>query len=551
MMSALVLSFAYYHQGWVHPQTDYIGNPGDSEQMVWFLAWTSHALVHGHSPLVGDYVLFPQGENLMWNTSILLPGVLLAPVTLTIGPVVAYNLLITLAPIATAGTTYLLFARFVRRPFAVAVGSITFAFCPFILIHSTAHPQLSVATFVPLMALLVHEAVVEQRWRWGITGVALGVAGAAPPLTGEELLEIAILAVVVMILVLALSHPDLIVPKLRYAGKVGALAAAVFAVLVGYPLHVQYQGPLRPVGSIHDPATFVTDLGNFLQPVGQVINVGILHHVAFTGDPTEWTGYIGFPLLLVVLIVAFMAFRTREVVRVGVTIIVAFAIFALGPHLHLNGRSEFPLPWSLVDHLPTVDQILPGRLTVIVALASTLLLAVFVEMVLDAPPVRLALGAAVILGVVAFWVPDAVVVSASPVPTFFTTSEVNRLPAGSVALVAPYINGDLTEYPLLWQAVAHLRFRMIDGQMIVPGDHFGPVTVLSTTLTTLQTGTVPLTPSLRSTFTSLLGQDEVGEIVVGPGPGQARNRQFFQSLLGRPSDLRGGGVEVWLLQRGG
>src|SRR5579863_1521254 len=67
---------------------------------MWFLAWTAFALGHHHMPLFSTYLDYPAGVNLMWNTSVLLPGALLAPLTDRAGPVVSYNVLVTLAPAA-------------------------------------------------------------------------------------------------------------------------------------------------------------------------------------------------------------------------------------------------------------------------------------------------------------------------------------------------------------------------------------------------------------------------------------------------------------------
>jgi hypothetical protein len=51
------------------------------------LRWTPFALEHGHNPFVTGHLNAPYGVNLLWNTSLLLPGLLFAPVTRTFGPV--------------------------------------------------------------------------------------------------------------------------------------------------------------------------------------------------------------------------------------------------------------------------------------------------------------------------------------------------------------------------------------------------------------------------------------------------------------------------------
>ena len=49
------------------------------------LRWVPYALAHGHDLLVTYHLHYLDGVNLRWNTSLPLPGLLLAPVTATWG----------------------------------------------------------------------------------------------------------------------------------------------------------------------------------------------------------------------------------------------------------------------------------------------------------------------------------------------------------------------------------------------------------------------------------------------------------------------------------
>jgi hypothetical protein len=56
------------------------GNPTDADLFAWYLRYAADAVTHGHLPaLVTTAMNAPVGVNMMWNTSILLPGVLLTP----------------------------------------------------------------------------------------------------------------------------------------------------------------------------------------------------------------------------------------------------------------------------------------------------------------------------------------------------------------------------------------------------------------------------------------------------------------------------------------
>ena len=83
------------------------GGVGDVGQSVWFLGFTPNSLIHGHRVLTTDWLNAPWGYNLMANTSIVLPAFLLGPVTLLLGPIVAFNAAVVLAFAGSATVTML------------------------------------------------------------------------------------------------------------------------------------------------------------------------------------------------------------------------------------------------------------------------------------------------------------------------------------------------------------------------------------------------------------------------------------------------------------
>ncbi len=75
-----------------------VGDPQDVNQATWFVRYAANAVEHFRLPaLITSAMNAPNTVNLMWNTSLLLPGVLVAPVTLLFGPQVALTTLLALA----------------------------------------------------------------------------------------------------------------------------------------------------------------------------------------------------------------------------------------------------------------------------------------------------------------------------------------------------------------------------------------------------------------------------------------------------------------------
>src|SRR5436309_10294229 len=181
------LAFLLFWQVWSSPGHRSLGSSADPEQMMWFLGWTRFALSHQCSPLFSDFLDYPHGVNLMWNTSVLLPGAVLSPVTTWQGPVVAYNLLITLCLPLSAWCAYLAVGHWVTSRIAAVVGGLLYGFSPYMMAHALAHVNLTLAFVPPLLLFLLHKLVAQHGGAMP-TGLALGALAAVQLLTWEEIL---------------------------------------------------------------------------------------------------------------------------------------------------------------------------------------------------------------------------------------------------------------------------------------------------------------------------------------------------------------------------
>ena len=56
------------------------------------------------------------------------------------------------------------------------------------------------------------------------------------------------------------------------------------------------------------------------------------------------------------------------------------------------------------------------------------------------------------------------------VPSYFTSDAVERIPEGSVALLAPWTTDARNDEPQVWQVMSDFRFKMPSGYAYLPGD---------------------------------------------------------------------------------
>lgn len=525
----------------------WIGLDADAKQVVYWLDLVADALRHGHNPLITHAIQAPGGVNLMWNTSMVLPGIVLAPLTLLAGPYAAYDVLVIAAPVLSAWAAFGALRRIVPSTAAAWVGGLVYGFSPALLAETLGHAQTAMAWFPPVVLLLVHEAMVRRRWAAWCVGLLLGVATAAQLLIGEEMVLATAAIGACGAGVLALQHPAHTRAAARRLGVVLAVAGSAALVLAAVPLAVQFFGPYRPSGRLVSGDVVVADAGALLVPASRQL----LRMPGLSADPwtlvTEDSGaYIGLPVMLL-LLVAWQKLRSvSAAVTWAVPVVLVTSLFALGPHLHLGGvATSIPLPWIVLDRLPLLENLDPARLMVLAWLGIALVVSVSVEHALRRRGRDRLVRCSLLAAAVATLLPAAVPVTAATAPAYFTSSDAATIPAGDTVLIAPLSDGSGLRV-LIWQAEAGLRWRMIDGNAYGQGRtlYYAPST-LTNALAGLESG-APLdigrlkVDSMRDDLRRL----GVGTVIVSGCDHQQQQVDLLRGLLG-PETYVGGGAHVW------
>jgi hypothetical protein len=533
-----LLAVAIFWSTWVGPAGRWIGSPKDPQLFIWYLGWIPHQLSHGLSPLFTNYLSYPHGVNLMWNTSTIFPAVVLWPVTTLLGPVVSYNLLVTGGIALSAWCGFLAARRFIGADLPCLLAGLIYGFSPALIAQALGHPHVSVSVFPAVALLLGHEILVRRRLNPIAAGALAGLAAALQLLTGEELLAVTLLIAAFGILLLALFHREKARASLPYAARAALVALLVFAVLAAYPLGFQFLGPQRVWGNVQRPDIYVTDLLAFFLPSSRI---------HFTGNVAENDAYVGIPLLALFAAGLVLGWRTPRIRWVGLTVIVV-AVLSLGPHLHVNGNvTSVPLPWAVVARLPLMGSALPGRLMAIGFLGIGIVVAYACAQAVTATR-RWRVGTMIVLlaGLAAIVPPQPYPSVAATTPAFFKPGgDVEKIPTGSVVLVTPFSSKESTD-AMYWQATADYRFRMPEGDAFTPGPYLGPhPSFLQLTLDQLDAGRpVAITLEVRAMALADLKSFGVTTIVAGPSQGQAAIVEFLTEVVGAPPD-DDAGVKVW------
>jgi len=484
-------------------------NPYDSDQFAWFLRYDATAVAHLRLPALATTAMnAPQGINMMWNTPMLLPGVLLAPVTLLAGPQVSLTALMTAGFAGSALAMFAVLRRWDASVPAAAIGGLAYGFSPALVQSAQGHYDLQFAVLPPLIIDAIarlatgHGASGHSRTEWRAAargGAWLGLLAAAQVFIAEELLFDSGIAALVLLVVLAAARPGAVACRARDMLAGACAAAMVLAVVAGYPLWEQFFGTPAQHGSPFTVDHYKNDLAGFVRPSSSMLlhtRGSAAFAAAFQGRLPEYLGYLGWPMLIVLAVAAALFWRLLAVRAVAVTFAV-LELLSLGGTLLAGGHEHAwaTLPWYWVQSLPVAGSAIPDRFSILADGAAAALL----TFGLDAAWARqrgarwrgawwhwerwpTAWGSAdrqaaarwaVMMVAVAAIVPMAprpLPVGSGPGrPAGWTAAfAALRLPAGAHVLVVPIPTSTFTE-PLRWQAETGVPSSMFGGYFMGPG----------------------------------------------------------------------------------
>jgi hypothetical protein len=458
-----LLSLAFFGRPLANGGQELVGIGNDPRFYVWAIGWWPHALLNGENPIV-TYAMWPlTGFNLAWSVTVPALALPVAPVTLLAGPAVAYNVVAVAMPALAAWTAFLLCRYLTGSWWASLAGGYLFGFSGYMLGHTTAHPGMTSVFLIPLIALTVLQFVDEKIGRRGLA-VRLGLLLGVQPYLSTE-----VFATLTVVLVASLLAAFVLVrdvrPRLRRA-VLPVVAAYGIACVVASPI-LWYALTDFHSSSINDPARFPSDLLNLVVPTEtMLLNTGGARELSrdFTANLAENGAYLGLPLLVVLGWFAWQ--RWREPGGRLLLALLALGVLAeLGVALHVAGDRVVALPWALAEKLPVLNNVLPARFSMYVALGAGVAVALWAASPRPSPWLRAALVAAAAISFVpdtsaSFWrtTPDR--------PAFFADDIYRSCFRPDETVFMPDI---VDTEASLWQAESGYRFRLANGHL---GDVF-------------------------------------------------------------------------------
>jgi hypothetical protein len=444
-------------------------NPNDQALDEWSLALGTR-LYSGDFHLVTPLLNAPDGVNLLCNASLILLGVVMAPVTLAFGAPVSFAVISAANLAATGIGWYLLFTRTLKmRRFAATVGAAFTAFTPGMVSQANAHVHMTAQWLVPLMVWCVLRLTGERQfWRTVRLGVLLGALIVLHVLLGEEVLFLTAITLAVFCVVYGALNPRTVRPALPGLAAGVAIAGVTALAFTAYLLWLQFRGPQSVPNGPFSPAFFSADLAGIFK-ISPLSLAGDPAASTLVTSPAEYTSFFGWPLVLVIAGATMWLWRRPAVVASAITAMLMCAL-SLGPDININHvASGHSGPYKLIAHLPILDNALPTRF----ALAAI-------------PPIAFILASAIDAtfssGRLFKWVVPIAVVGAliplaagplpaqdrSAAPRFFSDGYWRSCVQRNGVLVPVPLPGGVNPDKMRWAAAANDEFGIPQGWFIGP-----------------------------------------------------------------------------------
>ena len=453
-------------------------DPQDQAFFEWMLAHGARVLTDGAYPFFSDRMNYPDGVNMMANTSVLAVSLPMTPVTLLFGPHVAFNVFLTLALAATGISWYLVLSRqFVTWRLAAWVGALFCTFAPSMISHAGGHPNIVSQFLVPLIIWRTLE--LRAPGRMFRNGLILGGLLIWQAFINLEILFMTAVGLAIFCVVMWVSrrrrHPGEAGHFLRALGVAGISALAVLA----YPLCVQFFGPQSYHGLPEFVRNFGTDLGSFTAYSQRSVAGNAFTAGRLAQNAAEANAFFGWGL--VILFFGLVAWMRRSVAVVTLAAVaLLFAALSLGPFIYLNGiNTGIPGIWGFLHSVPVLNSAVPTRWAMAIAPVVGIVLALgcqrAADLVKSQPsargPVRVAMITAVAMALVPLAPTPLPTAPLDPIPSFVTSGMWRQYVDDNHTVVALPLPDNSYPDPLRWSAYTGQDMRIAGAYALLPNQN--------------------------------------------------------------------------------
>lgn len=459
------------------------GTPGgDSYVFTHCYWWYKKALFSLQNPFLTNYIFYPDGVNLAFQSGTFGNFLITLPVTLLAGPVAGVNVSYFLTFILSAMFTFLLTYRITKDMAAALVAAFLYSFSVMHAGRGVGHLNVCSIHCLPAVLYALYRALEQRSWLWTmVSGIFFGLT-----ILTDQLQTIIVAGASTAVFVWCLWNHKRLTMRLRdvvyhfvLIAVVGMLVASPYLYAMALFMGEGTVSLERGMFDVGGSNTYSADLLGFLLYPSSFGVVGKQLRVWFPGI-MEPSAFLGLTVIVLLFVQIFSKEKNHIVRKLWVVAAIPF-VLSLGPTLHVGGRwqwwadgSYIKLPYYYLARLPLFAQIrTPDRFHIATSFAVALITA-FALITLrryladrfSGKTVRLIIASLMILMVAEYLMPVGV---AHPVPDSALLKSLAREPNNDPVLWLPLSRSSSFARNGLESSVKAMYFQTIHGKPILNG----------------------------------------------------------------------------------
>ena len=547
---------------WLNIDHELRDDPQDQAFFEWMLAHGARVLTDGAYPFFSDRMNYPDGVNMMANTSVLAVSLPMTPVTEMFGPHVAFNVFLTGALALTGASWYLVLSRrLVASRAAAWVGALFCTFAPSMIAHAGGHPNIVSQFLVPVIIWRTLE--LRRPGRMVRNGLILAGLLVWQAFINLEILFMTAVGLGLFCVVMAIVRRRM--REIRpFLGGLGVTAVTTLIALA-YPLSVQFFGPQSYQGLAEFVRNFGADLASFTAYSSLSVAGDTTIARQLSQNPSEENAFFGWGLVILFLGLVVWMRRSAAAVTLG-GLALFFAAMSLGPQIYLNGiNTGIPGPWALLHDIPVLNSAVPTRWAMAIAPVVGIVLALGCQRAADLVkaqpstrgPVRVAMITAVAMALAPLVPLQLPTRPMAPIPEFVSSGAWRQYVDEQHSVVTLPLPDSTYPDPLRWSAFTGHDMRLANAYALLPQENPGdpshgtamfspPWRPTSSMMSSIKQGNpVPEITDIRREMTIAdLRYWKAGVVVLAPQPHDIDMLRTMSALLGfRP--VWSGGAWIW------
>lgn len=357
-----------------------IGPPEDNMAGYWSLWWALDQSLRGeHGLTFSNFIYFPEGSSLYYFAWSFYNLGVAAIARLILDPVATFNFIVLHGyPIAGLGA-FLLVRRVTGNSWIALIGGFMFAFSPNHFARTQHHLHINSIQFIPFLVLAFWDCIRFRRMRDLALAALFFLLNA---LCDWTYLIMAGYFIACGYLYLAIRNRRWFLGD--YLGRSALIIGATIVVLSPWLVPMIKLGLDHPETDVGGRNSYVADLAGLVVPSAYHWSSSAsaikAANESYTGNDWEATAYLGLSAIIIVALAGKPLWRLAS--RWWIALL-AFLSLALGPQLHLFGKSlPLALPYTVIAYIPFLSNLrAPARFMVYVYLFWAVIVSVAVALI--------------------------------------------------------------------------------------------------------------------------------------------------------------------------